>query len=410
MAATASSTDVSSLTAVLNLYRTFRSRAPDDAVARPVTSPKSEVDVPRYFDEAIGLLSTATNKAYVDRDSTDHRIQQIQGDLVAFESKVDLEFQYVHKRFGKVDGRLDNVDGRLDKVNRHLKDLDGRLTNVDCHLTNVDCHLKTMKDNIDKQFEHNLAFQRNRLVRVLEAQIERIAEPKVDEMGVKRNEVADAFPTTVWRFWLLKSNSMHKHHHLPLSPLVRRPLLNIIVVSALQKLAKHYVVKGYEEWKMMESEDLDATQYHCLNDAVAAHPERCLRALAVKWGLEYGQLQTLQVRDINHQAPKRKADDSETESRRVRFRSGSEVETEISILSSNSRQARIQRRTRTSAEATVPINTTLSAVLEEYGHIPGQTNPVEEPGEVRWSDSSLAARRHRFRASCGMDPPASSDK
>jgi hypothetical protein len=399
MAATASSTDVSSLTAVLNLYRTIRSRAPDDAGARPVTSPKSKVDVPRYFDEAIGLLSTATNKAYVDRDSTDHRINQIQGHLVAFESKVDLEFQYVHKRFGKVDGCLDKVDGRLDKADRRLQQV------VDAS-TKLECHLEAMKDNIDEQFGQNLAFQRNRLVHVLEAQIERIAEPKVDEMGVRRNEVADAFPTTVWRFWLLKSNGMHKDQHLPLSPLVRRPLLNIIVVSALQKLAKHYAVKGYEDWKMMEFEDPDATQYHCLNDAVAAHPERCLRALAVKWGLEYGQLQTLQVRDINHQAPKRKADDSETESRRVRFKSGSEVETEISILSSNSRQARIQRRTRTSAEATVPINTTLSAVLEEYGHIPGQTNPVEEPGEVRWSDSSLAARRHRFRGICGQDPPA----
>lgn len=72
-----------------------------------------------------------------------------------------------------------------------------------------------------KQFGQNLAFQRNRLVHVLEAQIERIAEPKVDEKGAWRNEVADAFPATVWRFWLLKSNSMYKHHHLPLSPPVR---------------------------------------------------------------------------------------------------------------------------------------------------------------------------------------------
>lgn len=170
MATTASSTDVSSLTAVLNLYRTIRSRAPDDAGVRPVASPKSQADVPRYFDEAIGLLGRATNDAYVDHD-------HIQVDLDAFQFKVDREFQYVHKWFEKVDGRLDQVDGRL---------------------TNMECHHKAMKDNIDKQFGQNLAFQRNRLVRVLEAQIERIAEPKVDEMGAWRDEVADAFPTTVW--------------------------------------------------------------------------------------------------------------------------------------------------------------------------------------------------------------------
>ena len=160
---------------------------------------------------------------------------------------------------------------------------------------------------------------------------------------------------------------------------------------------------------MMDSRDPDATQYHCLNDAVAAHPERCLRALAVKWGLEYGQLQTLQAQGISPQAPKRKADDSETESRRVRFKPNSEVETEISILSSDSRQALIQKRTKTSAEATVPVNTTLEAIMMEYGHIPGQTNPDEESAEVRWSDSSIRARQHRFRATSGHDPPALSD-
>ena len=226
MAATASSTDVSSLTAVLNLYHTIRSRAPVNSVARPVTSPKSDVDVPRYFDEAIELLSTATNDAYVDRDSTDRRINNIRHDLVAFQSKVDRkvdrefdqEFQYIHKRFDQVNGRFEKVDRRLDKIDERLDKVDRRLDQIDGRLDKVECHLEAMatKDDMNKQFSHNLAFQRNRLVRVLEAEIERIAEPKEGEMDGWRNEVADAFPTTVWRFWLLKSNGMHKHHHLPL--------------------------------------------------------------------------------------------------------------------------------------------------------------------------------------------------
>lgn len=413
MAATASSTNVSSFTAVLNLYRTVSSRAPINYVARPVMSPKSEVDVTRYFDEAIGLLSTATNNTYVDRDITDHRIDHIQDSLDTFQPKVDKEFQYVHKRFDQVDGRFEKVDGRFEKVDGRLEKVDRRLEQIDGRLDKVECHLEALKSDMNKQFGdmnkqfgQNLAFQRNRLVRLLEAQIERIAEPKEGEMGGWRNEVADEFPTTVWRFWSLKSNGTHKHHHLPLL-FSQRPILNTIAVSALQQLAKHYSVKGWEDWKMMDSGDSGATQYHCLNDAVTAHPGRCLRALAVKWGLEYGQLQTLQVQP---QAPKRKADDSETESRRVRFKQASEVETEVSILSSDSRQAVIQKRTKTSAEATVPINTTLEAVLMEYGHVPGHINRDEESAEVRWSDSSTRARRHRFRAISGGEPPALSDR
>jgi len=60
---------------------------------------KSEVDVTQYHDKAIGLLSTVINNTYVDCDSTDHCINYIQGNLIVFQFKVDLEFQYVHKQF-----------------------------------------------------------------------------------------------------------------------------------------------------------------------------------------------------------------------------------------------------------------------------------------------------------------------
>ena len=92
MTATVSLTDMSSLTAVLNLYCTFHFRAPNNIMTQSVTFLKSKIDVSWYFDKAIGLLSTAINKVYVDCDSTDHHIQQIQSDLIIFEFKIDLEF------------------------------------------------------------------------------------------------------------------------------------------------------------------------------------------------------------------------------------------------------------------------------------------------------------------------------
>jgi len=58
---------------------------------------KSEVNVTQYHDEAIDLLSTVINDTYVNYDSTDHCINHIQGNLIVFQFKVDLEFQYVYK-------------------------------------------------------------------------------------------------------------------------------------------------------------------------------------------------------------------------------------------------------------------------------------------------------------------------
>lgn len=143
---------------------------------------KFKVNVTQYFNKAIGLLSTVIKDTYVNCDSTDHCINHIQSNLIVFQFKVDHEFQYVHKQFNqvnrhfkkvnehlnKVDKCLDKVDKHLNKVNRHLNKVDRHLNKVDKCLKQIDkcfnkvkCHLKVMKNNMNKQFEHNLAFQRN---------------------------------------------------------------------------------------------------------------------------------------------------------------------------------------------------------------------------------------------------------
>ncbi len=137
---------------------------------------------------------------------------------------------------------------------------------------------------------------------------------------------------------------------------------------------------------MMNSENSDTTQYHCLNDTVITHSEWCLHTLAVKWGLKNKQLQMLQMWGISSQMLKWKMNDSETESQWVRFKSNSKMKTEIFILFFNSCQTLIQKHIKMSAEATVLINTTLKMVLKKYEHISDQINSDKEFIKVRWFD------------------------
>lgn len=147
----------------------------------------------------------------------------------------------------------------------------------------------------------------------------------------------------------------------------------------------------------MEEGNPESTQYHCIDDAVAAHPARCHRALAVKWGLEYGQLQRLEARDTSTNAQKRKAD-SETGGRRVRSkRSG---DSEISIVPTDGQTAIVRKRTM--EDALVPVTTTLGEVIEQYGR---SESGIAEEEQVKWSDSSTRAHRHRLHAVVGLDPP-----
>jgi len=182
MTAITSLKNMSSLTVVLKLYHTICFKAPVNTVAQSVTFSKSEVDVAQYFDKAIDLLSTVIKDTYVDCDSTDHHINHIQGNLNVFQFKVNHEFQYVHKQFdqvnkhfkkvdecldkvdkhlNKVDEHLNKVNECLNKVNRHLNKVNRHLKQIDEHLNKVKCHLEVMKNNMNKQFRHNLAFQRN---------------------------------------------------------------------------------------------------------------------------------------------------------------------------------------------------------------------------------------------------------
>ena len=108
--------------------------------------------------------------------------------------------------------------------------------------------------------------------------------------------MATDFPTTVREFWRLLSNK-----------------------SALTRLANHYSVAGWDRWKRATSGDTDVTCYTELEDAVTAHPDKCLRALAMSWGLQQTALERLGLQREVRLRGKRKAD-TDNGSRRVRAR------------------------------------------------------------------------------------------
>lgn len=155
---------------------------------------------------------------------------------------------------------------------------------------------------------------------------------------------------------------------------------------------------------MDSSEDeVDSTQYISLDFAVAAHPELCLQVLAIKWGLEYSQLERLgrQPMDFVVTVRKRKADDQSV-SRKVRRKQ----QEEISITSDESEE--VLRKSRSGSESELKIlpdytHVTLEELRRDY-NIPGES--IAGDADLRWgSDTTTHALKHHIRAQLGLDPP-----
>lgn len=160
----------------------------------------------------------------------------------------------------------------------------------------------------------------------------------------------------------------------------------------------------------MDSSDdeVDATQYISLDFAVAAHPELCLQVLAIKWGLEYSQLERLgrQPMDLVVTVRKRKADD-ESVSRKVRRKQ----QEEISIISDESEE--VLRKSQSGSESELKVPPTYAYVtieeLRRDHNIPGES--IAGDADLRWgSDTTTHALKHHIRAQLGLDPPVPSPR
>lgn len=161
----------------------------------------------------------------------------------------------------------------------------------------------------------------------------------------------------------------------------------------------------------MDSSDdeVDPTQYIDPNVAIAAHPELCLQVLAIKWGLEYSQLERpgRQMADFVDVVRKRKADD-ESVSRKVRRK---QVD-EISTISDESEE--IVRKSISGSEPepkVLPIyaQVTIEELRREF-NIPGESI-AGDSADLRWgSDTTTHALKHHIRAQMGLDPPVPSPR
>ena len=74
--------------------------------------------------------------------------------------------------------------------------------------------------------------------------------------------VAEGFPSRVKDFWRL-----------------------VLDPTTLLKLVEYYLVRDQERQKRATLKDINITYYTDLKIAVTAHPYKCLRALAIIWGL-----------------------------------------------------------------------------------------------------------------------------
>jgi len=366
-----------------------RSAHPQHELTLPERPSGFETDLNPYLDSAIGMLGESAvylydNHHYMDSrfDGIETRIDKLDTRVDKLDTRVGKWFDYVNKRFVKIE---DDIKAVKDDV-KAVKD-----------------DVKAVKDDVNQRFDEARAINFNRFARVLDAEIEKVAAPVQDENGQKRYQVGAGFPETVEEFWLLKSNSK------PSKLSTRLLKLKSIIVGKLASLARHYSIKGWKNWQCLDRENPKTTQYDRLEDAVAAHSQRCLRILAAKWNLEYEQLERIdgEPEEIRPVAQKRKADD-ETETRRVKPRRGSEFETEISIISSKSEEVIIKSKTtKTGPEVRVHRQTTLEEVLQQY-HPPGQSRMSVESAELGYETSSSArAARLRVHAAMGMDPPVS---
>lgn len=155
---------------------------------------------------------------------------------------------------------------------------------------------------------------------------------------------------------------------------------------------------------MDSSEDeVHSTQYTSLDLAVATHPELCLQVLAIKWGLEYFELERpgRQPMDLVDTVRKRKADNVSV-SRKVRRKQ----EDEIFNTSDVSDEGLRKSQSASESELKVPPTYTLVPIeeLRREHNIPGES--IAGDADIRWgSDTTTHALKHHIRAQLGLDPP-----
>ena len=162
-------------------------------------------------------------------------------------------------------------------------------------MKSMDERLTAQVDDVRASLRHHTAVQLNSLRKWLGDPIEPIlALALVEDRWMYT--VAEGFPSRVKDFWRLVSDP-----------------------TTLSKLAEHYSVRDWERWRRATLKDINVTCYTDLKIAVTEHPYKCLKALAMMWGLQYSDLERPRTYLQRQGLGKRKAE-TDNGSRRVRAR------------------------------------------------------------------------------------------
>ncbi|BDD57617.1 hypothetical protein MPDQ_002403 [Monascus purpureus] len=303
-------------------------------------------------DTAIAFVAQHTEHLYAKQESSFVEIIAVKHGVENLGNKVNHFESGVKGALTSLAGRLDSVEERLDGVEENLGELRSQVKNVESQVKNVESQVKTLQNNvqsIENLVRNTTSIQLNSLAKW--------RDDPVHPIFSSAGGLAPDFPNTVYQFWALLMNP-----------------------TALTRLAQHYEIGGWERWQRSSSHETDVTEFLALEDAVATCPERCLQALAGKWGLHYHQLQPPESRT------KRKADseDSAQSRRRPRVDFDEVVESVIS-QDDRGRYTWQNRNIRIGPRQPLPESSEISftEVLRRYPNPPGHLRVSFESAEIR---------------------------
>ncbi|RHZ68579.1 uncharacterized protein CDV56_109693 [Aspergillus thermomutatus] len=333
----APSPDPHSVVETLRQTALKNSSAPPPQLSLPSRSRTVSNETQSYSEAAIELTGARN-----DINQLDQRVER-------FEQGARAALTSLSSRLGAVEEDLEELKSQFNDFRKEVRtEFDG---------------FRAEFDGFRSGLANNTAIQINGLRKWLDDPLQPVSAP-VQVGDSQAFKVASEFPRSVKEFWQLGLDK-----------------------SALTRLARHYGVTGWERWQRSTSEDTDVTEYDELEDAVAAHSERCLRILAATWGLHYSELE--------RPRPKRKAEvESDTEARRVRPKNELEDEALESVISQDERgnifcqELVRQVRPRQRLTSEIPFR----EVLERYPLPPGHHRMSFETASIRWRLSSSSKK------------------
>jgi hypothetical protein len=347
-----------------------------------------------YLDGAIGMLSDSTAFLYDDDAPWAIRVAEVKRGVDRVDAKVDevkTQVDEVKTQVDEVKTQVDEVKTQVDEVKTQVDEVRTQVAEVKTQMKSMDERLTAQVDDVRASLRNHTAIQLNSLRKWLGDSMEPVSAP-VQVNGSWKYTVGEGFPERVKDFWKL---TLHP--------------------TVLIKLARHYSVQGWDRWKRATSRDTDVTCYMELEDAVTAHPYKCLMQLAMKWGLQYSALERPRTPLQRQGLGKRKAE-TDNGSRRVRARedhgsdstTGSESTSSQDVDDQGSQASRV-----ISVQMRVPAHTEgrygdlIERMIAAADRPERQRDPPEDPygGYVLgWrieSSTTTERRRNRMRHSNG---------